>query len=114
MSKVWNLPNMLSMFRILLVIPMGFALWYEENMIAVMIGFLSGFTDNLDGYFARRMNQVTELGKMLDPLADKLLVGIIGVILLMQGKMPVWFAALFWGRDILLMLGGLWARKKLV
>ena len=112
MSKVWNLPNMLSMFRILLVIPMGFALWYQENVIAVMLGFLSGFTDNLDGYLARRMNQITELGKMLDPLADKLLVGIIGIILLMQLRMPVWFAILFWGRDLLLMLGGLWARKK--
>jgi len=113
MSKIWNLPNTLSMFRILLVIPMGIALWEQENVIAVLIGFLSSITDNLDGYFARRFNQITEFGKIIDPLSDKLFVGVIVIILLIQGRMPVWFAGVIWGRDLLLMLGGIWAAKKI-
>ncbi|MFH1050147.1 MAG: CDP-alcohol phosphatidyltransferase family protein [bacterium] len=113
MSQVWNLPNVLSMFRILLVIPMGIALWEHDNVIAVLIGFLSAITDNLDGYFARRFNQITEFGKIIDPLSDKLFVGVIVIILLIQERMPIWFALIIWGRDLLLMLGGLWAAKKI-
>jgi CDP-diacylglycerol--glycerol-3-phosphate 3-phosphatidyltransferase len=113
MNKIWNLPNILSMFRILLVIPMGIALWNQENVIAVLIGILSSITDNLDGYFARRLNQITEFGKMIDPLSDKLFVGVIVIILLIQSRMPLWFALVIWGRDLLLMLGGLWASKKI-
>ncbi len=113
MSKIWNIPNILSMFRILLTIPIAFALWHEENVIAVLIAFLSSITDNLDGYIARRFNQITELGKILDPLSDKLFIGVIAVILLIQGRMPVWFAAVIWGRDILLLLGGMLAAKKM-
>ncbi len=112
-NEIWNLPNILSMLRILLVIPMGIALWHQENVIAVLLGFLSSITDNLDGYFARRFNQITEFGKIIDPVSDKLFVGVVVIMLLIQGRMPVWFAALIWGRDFLLMLGGLWASKKI-
>ena len=113
MSKVWNVPNTLSMFRILLIIPMGIALWEQENVIAVLIGILSSITDNLDGYYARRLNQITEFGKIIDPVSDKLFVGVIVIILLIQARMPLWFALVIWGRDALLMLGSLWAAKKI-
>jgi cardiolipin synthase (CMP-forming) len=113
MNKIWNISNVLSMFRVLLVIPMSIAIWHNENVIAVLIGFLSAITDNLDGYFARRLNQITEFGKMIDPLSDKLFVGSIVIILLIQGRLPVWFASLIWGRDLLLLIGGLFVSKKI-
>lgn len=113
MGRVWNVPNALSMFRILLIIPLGIALWEQENVIAVLIGILTSITDNLDGYFARRLNQITEFGKIIDPVSDKLLVGVIVIILLIQERMPLWFALVIWGRDVLLMLGSLWAAKKI-
>jgi len=113
MGKVWNVPNALSMFRVLLIIPLGIALWEQENVIAVLIGILTSITDNLDGYYARRLNQITEFGKIIDPVSDKLLVGVIVIILLIQERMPLWFALVIWGRDVLLMLGSLWAAKKI-
>ena len=113
MSKIWNLPNILSIFRLLLIIPLGLALWNNENLIAVLLGFLSAITDNLDGYFARRFNQITEFGKKIDPLADKLLIGVIVVILFVQQRIDFWFFLLILARDLILLIGGLIISKKL-
>jgi cardiolipin synthase (CMP-forming) len=112
-EKIWNLPNILSLFRILLAIPLGFALWYNENVIAVLIALLSSITDIIDGYFARRLNQSTEFGKIIDPLADKVTFGTIVIVLIIQQRIPLWFALIILGRDLLILLGGLWASKKI-
>ncbi len=113
MSKIWNLPNLLSMFRLVLIIPLGIALWNNENVIAVLLGFLSAITDSLDGYFARRFNKITEFGKKIDPLADKLSVGVIVVILFIQQRIELWFLLLIIGRDLFLLIGGLLVSLKL-
>ena len=74
-KQIWSIPNLLSMFRILLI-PLMVALYWKGRAIAALIVFgVSAASDIADGQIARRFNMVTDLGKMLDPLADKLTQG---------------------------------------
>lgn len=79
-----TIPNALSVVRIL-IIPF-FAWSFLQNKLPLAVGLLvlSGLTDCVDGFIARKMNQVTELGKMLDPLADKLTQGVVALCLAMR------------------------------
>ena len=71
-SQIWSIPNLISLFRLLLI-PFIVALYWKGRTIAALIVFgVSAASDILDGQIARRFNMVTDLGKMLDPLADKL------------------------------------------
>ena len=73
-------------------------------------------TDLLDGYLARKLNQVSELGKIIDPLADKIAVGAIAILMFINGLIPLWFIAVVLIRDILILAFGLIlkSRKKIV
>lgn len=82
-----TVPNALSVLRILII---PFFAWFfmrDQLAVAVVLLVLSGLSDCVDGFIARRLNQVTELGKMLDPLADKLTQGVVALCLAM--KFPV-------------------------
>jgi len=92
---------------------MGFALYYENTVAIIAIGIIGVISDGLDGYFARKFNQVTELGKIIDPVADKMLVGIIAMFLIIQGKMPLWLGIAILTRDAIILTGGLYAKNKL-
>jgi cardiolipin synthase len=88
--KLENLPNLLTYFRIL-IIPVVFGLFYVDESLATWAIFTlfiaASITDYLDGYFARKFNVVSPLGKCLDPIADKLLVATVIVGLLWQGML---------------------------
>ena len=72
MNRIFTIPNLLSLIRILLI-PVFVALFFHNEMIvAALILIISGLTDTLDGYIARHFNMITNLGKVLDPIADKL------------------------------------------
>lgn len=72
MRKILTVPNLLSIFRILLI-PLFAVVYFQQHYgIAIAVIVLSGVTDVVDGYIARHFDQVTEIGKLLDPLADKL------------------------------------------
>ena len=74
-DQFWTIPNLLSVFRILLI-PLMVALYWKGRTLAAVIVFgVSAASDIADGQIARRFNMVTDLGKMLDPLADKLTQG---------------------------------------
>lgn len=74
-NQIWSIPNLLSLFRILLI-PLMVTLYVKGRAIASLIVFgVSALSDIADGQIARRFNMVTNLGKMLDPLADKLTQG---------------------------------------
>jgi CDP-diacylglycerol--glycerol-3-phosphate 3-phosphatidyltransferase len=73
----------------------------------------AALTDFLDGFLARKLNQITELGKILDPLADKLMIGSAVIILLVQNRMPFWYVAIIIGRDLFNLLGGLLVSRKI-
>jgi CDP-diacylglycerol--glycerol-3-phosphate 3-phosphatidyltransferase len=112
-STVWTTSNMLSFLRGLLAIPVGVALWHNNALAVILIGVMAVITDLLDGYLARHLNQISEAGKIIDPLADKIFVGTCALILIIQGRMPLWFGIAVMARDLLIMLGGLFATSKI-
>ena len=99
------LPNYLSMLRIALVLPIAWLLWQHQVMSAFWLMLLAGFSDALDGFLARRYGWQTELGTLLDPLADKFLIAAMYLGFTLQGLIPLWLVVLILTRDILLLLG---------
>lgn len=79
-----TIPNALSVVRILIIPFFAWSFLQDRLPLAVGLLVLSGLTDCVDGFIARKLNQVTELGKMLDPLADKLTQGVVALCLAMR------------------------------
>ncbi len=97
-----TVPNLLSMLRLALVPVFLFLLLNEKYLAAIIVLALSSLTDYLDGYFARKFNQVTRLGQLLDPAADRLYIFSTLVGLSITGIIPVWLALVIIGRDVVL------------
>ena len=103
-----NPANLLTLFRILTVpvvvlllyTPDGRDISFARSVTALILFTVSAFTDLFDGYIARRYAMVTSLGKLLDPLADKLLVCAAMVMLIPSGRVPAWMVAIIIGREI--------------
>lgn len=98
-----NLPNVLTLSRILLI-PVFVVLFStptpERSLWAASVFVIAAVTDLLDGYLARRRSQVTKLGRLLDPIADKLLI-LSGLFLLVGlGQVPAWVAIVITGREV--------------
>lgn len=96
-----NLPNALTVLRIFLVPVLVVVLLTRTGglMLGVAIFGLAVLTDYLDGYFARRRNQVTRLGTLLDPLADKLLTAAAFLSLVEMDAVPAWMVMIILGRE---------------
>ena len=71
-KKVFNVPNLLSMLRIIIIFPFIYYFLIDNYVISVVLIAISGLSDMFDGFIARRFNQITKVGMMLDPVADKL------------------------------------------
>ena len=102
--KTLNLPNQLTISRILVVPVLVAVLSFGTKWACLTAGILfalAGFTDLVDGYLARKDNQVTSLGKFLDPLADKLLVCSVLVMLVQLTWVPAWVAIIIICRDLM-------------
>ena len=101
---MWNLPNILTLLRIGLIpvfIAIYYTSWEWHNLIAAAVFGLAAATDWVDGWVARRFNQVSEFGKMFDPTADRLLF-IVGLVAIMiDGSAPLWFCLLVIAREVL-------------
>lgn len=113
-GKIWTISNALSMARIVLVVPIAFLLLRASpghNFIAALLVIAAGLTDLFDGILARHLNQVTEFGKIIDPLADKIGIASIAVILTLQAKLPFWFLLLVLARDVSIFIGGLYVKR---
>ena len=98
-----NLPNVLTLVRILAVPVLVVALLGEidnGDVIAAVVFALAAATDGLDGYIARRRGQITNFGKLMDPLADKLLVVAALVSLVSLGRLEAWIAMVIIAREI--------------
>ena len=104
-----NIPNLISLFRLLLVPVVIWALIDGHYSYALLGFFIAGVSDLLDGFLARKMKCLTTLGKYLDPLADKDLLVAVFVTLGLQGILPSWLVILVVFRDFLILSGALLA-----
>jgi CDP-diacylglycerol--glycerol-3-phosphate 3-phosphatidyltransferase len=104
LKEFWNLPNMLTMGRIA-VIPLFVWFTYDGNPMysywAAFIFTLAAVTDVLDGFLARRWNMITVVGKLLDPLADKLIVMAAMVMMSRLGRIPAWVVIVLLSRELI-------------
>lgn len=112
MSLRW-LPNAISIARIVMVVPILTYIVSGNYGLALILFFVAGFSDGVDGYLAKRFNWHTRIGALLDPIADKLLVGGTFITMFLTGLVPVWLAALVIVRDVVI-IGGATAYNFLV
>ena len=105
--RFWTIPNMLSILRLLLLIPTVWTLILGLNLISFILFVISSLTDPVDGFIARRFNQESEWGKILDPIADKLTLNILVIILAIQSRIPIFLAVIVVGRDLVILAGSL-------
>ena len=106
--------NFISASRIILVIPMGYCLLTEfphHRLWTVGVILVAVTTDFLDGFLARKLHQVTDIGKIIDPLADKIGIGAYAILLAMTGDVPLWFVLFVLLRDLLIFSGGLYIHR---
>ena len=114
--KLKYIPNILSVIRLALVpvfIYLFFAYYEEHIYIPLCVFVLAGMTDIIDGYLARRNNWVTNLGKFLDPLADKLLQCSVLVCFVIENIVPWWVAGMFIAKELFMICGALIVLKKI-
>jgi CDP-diacylglycerol--glycerol-3-phosphate 3-phosphatidyltransferase len=117
-KKIYTLSNFISFTRILLAIPI---FYYVSNInvipearyILLSLYILVYLTDIADGYFARKFNQISELGKIIDPLADKILVILVVAYLYYYEILPAYYFWIIILRDLLIFTGGIIVSKKI-
>jgi len=114
-QRTWTLSNVISLSRVALLAPLAYCLLteFEHNREwAVGIVILGVLSDFLDGYLARKLHDVSELGKIIDPLADKAAVGVLALLLVLLGDIPLWFFVVAVIRDLMILAGGIYIRRK--
>jgi len=105
-SRIWTIPNLLSMLRLALV-PVFLVLIVVGSYVAALIVLVvASLTDLLDGYLARRLRQVTRLGQLLDPAADRLYIFAALVGLAANDLVPWWIVVIIVARDVFLLVLG--------
>jgi cardiolipin synthase len=102
-----HLPNLLCVLRIVLVYPLAVGILRGRYGEVLALFALAAFTDALDGFLAKRFGWSSELGKVLDPLADKLLLVTVFVCLSVTGLAPWWLTAIVIARDLVILFGAL-------
>lgn len=103
-----NIPNLITSLRFLLIpifVYYFFSTIHYGLEISIVIFLLSGLTDIMDGYIARKYNQITKLGMVLDPLADKLMLITVLVSVTLSNNIPVWIISIVTFKEILMIIG---------
>ena len=114
-SRIVTVPNLLTVFRMVLIPVFVSLLFYQRFVLALAVFILAGVTDGLDGLLARRFNQKSQLGTILDPIADKLLLVTAFVVLSMRAvfpqplpshlPVPFWVTVAVISRDVFILVG---------
>lgn len=100
-----DIPNIISLFRILLVMPVVYLLLQDEFGWALVLFMIAGISDGIDGYLAKRNNWQSRLGSILDPLADKLLLISSYMALGWLHVIPMWLVLAVLLRDLIIIIG---------
>lgn len=106
-TRILTIPNLLSFFRLLLVPVFLVLITLGHDFAALLVLATSSLTDFLDGVIARRFGQITRLGQLLDPAADRLFILAALIGLCVRGIVPWWFAGIIIGRDLMLVALGI-------
>jgi CDP-diacylglycerol--glycerol-3-phosphate 3-phosphatidyltransferase len=112
-DKILTLPSSISIFRIFLAIPTAIYLLHGDLTATAALMVFAYITDILDGYIARKTNMITEFGKAIDPVADKIYVAALVIAMVSNGMVPLWFVVLVIGKDVIIMIGVVLVRKKI-
>lgn len=99
-NRIWTVPNALSVLRLLGVPVFFWLILAEHDWWALIVLMVSGFTDYLDGKLARALNQMSKLGQVLDPAADRLYILATIVALAIRDIIPVWLVAILIAREV--------------
>lgn len=99
----WNVPNALSLIRLLLAFAVGILIEYGFYLIALIIFVIAASTDFIDGWWARKFNQVTKLGRILDPFVDKIIItaALIALVGVTGSGVQAWMVTVIIGREFL-------------
>ena len=118
-DDIFTPSNLISIMRAMFVLPAIFCIMAHLYLLVAAIFIAAFITDLLDGMIARMTKTVSEVGKIVDPLADKIFVGAVVIAMALvkdqnqNALLPLWFLAAIIGRDLILVLGGVWAKRKL-
>lgn len=117
-SEILTWSNLLSFLRLLMSIPVFFLLYYIDDSYIYRVGvvvflLIAAATDFLDGFLARKLNEITEFGKIIDPLADKMMIGILVFQLYLLDHLPAFYFYIAVGRDLIIFLGGIFVTGKI-
>ena len=116
-NQILTISNALSFLRLLLVFPVWFSLNNFQNetyrILTFILCIVAAITDYLDGYVARKRNEITEVGRIIDPLADKILVAVLTIKLYLIGELSSYFLLIILLRDIIIFVGGIVISLKL-
>lgn len=105
MKFIKQLPNILTVIRFILVPFVVIALAFENYILALVLFTVSSISDILDGYIARKYNAISDFGKLMDPLADKLTQLSVLVTLTVKGIIPGWIVVVMIAKDLVLICG---------
>ena len=111
-DAVWTVPNAISALRIVLIVVFAVLLVAHQDAWAIATLAVAGVSDFLDGYLARRWNQVTKLGRILDPTADRMLTIAVVLGLGIRGIIPWWLVSVLLARDVVVGIALLYGRSR--
>ncbi len=100
-----NIANLITILRVVLVPVIVWALMSEQMMLAFLVFVIAGISDAIDGAIARYLDQQTEFGTILDPIADKIMLVSVFILLSYLEYIPLWLTILIVSRDLLIVLG---------
>ena len=106
-SSLRHLPNVISAIRILLVVPIAAALANHQLATTIVLFGVAALSDAADGFLAKRFGWQSELGAVLDPAADKLLLATVFITLAYLKLVPLWLMAAAVARDVIIVMGAL-------
>lgn len=111
-----NIPNVLTILRFLLIIPIIYFIWTKKYILAFIFLTISGLTDVLDGFIARKFNFITDFGKLMDPLADKATQLSVLLSLALRRIIPTWISIIVFVKEIAMVAGAsfLYGKKLVV
>ena len=99
------LPNIITIARFFLTIPIGISIYQELDSLALLLFLLAGLSDWLDGFLSRRFNWSSKFGQFADPVADKFLILITLLALALANKLPIWVVSIMLARDSIIIIG---------